>query len=134
MDIYMHEELRHQMAKKARNTALGALACSVILFSIPYIAIGLGALSILFAILSKGYHPKLEKDAKSGIRMGIIALCISLGILGSSIYKLKTDVAFRNDILDTIDSFYGEEYENLYGESFSDMFNELIGGGTNVDL
>jgi len=135
MDKYMYEENRLKMAHKAKSFGIAALAASAILFSIPYVGIGLGFLAILFAFLSKGYKPKLDKDAKIGVMIGTLGICVGVGILGTAFYKLSTDSTYRNDVLGIIDQMYGEEYEDLYGESITDMFNEMIGGGdSNVDL
>ena len=134
MDQYLHEETRLKMAHRAKAFGIAALASSVILFSIPYIAIGLGFLALMFGILSKGYKPSFDKDAKFGMGLSVVAICIGVGILGSTVYKLYNDTDYRNSILNTIDQFYGEEYEDAYGESFSDMFNEMIGESGDVNL
>lgn len=134
MDRYLYEENRLKMAHRAKSFGIAALASAVILFSIPYIAIGLGFLSILFAILSKGYKPKIDKDAKVGIAVAVLGIVVSFSILGSTFYKLYSDVEYRNTVTTIVDQMYGSEYEEQYGESFSDMINKLFGDSADVDL
>ena len=134
MDKFAYEETRLKYAHKARSFGIAAIASSLILYSIPYIAMGLGFFAILFAILSKGYKPTIDKDAKFGILFATIGICISVGVLGTTFYKFFNDEAYRNQIFSTIEQLYGDEYEDLYGESITDMWDSYTGGDGNVDL
>jgi len=131
MDKYLYEEYRLKMAHRARSFGIAAIASAAVLFSIPYIAIGLGFLAILFAILSKGYKPHLDRDAKFGVGISIIAICVGLTILGSTFYKLYTDADYRNSVTQAVDMLYGDSYEEMYGESFSDMMDTFFGDSGN---
>ena len=128
MDRYLYEETRLNLVRRARNFAVASLSCSIILFTAPYIAFGLGFFAILFAFLSKGYRPKMDKEAVTAVKFAIAGIVISFGIMFSLTYKLATDKEYRNDIITTMDSFYGAEYEAQYGMKPSDMLNKWFGG------
>lgn len=132
MDRYTYEDNRLRMAHKAHSFGIAALASSILLFSFPYFAIGFGFLSILFAILSKGYKPKIDRDAKHGMVFGIIAVCIGVTVLGSTTYKLYSDKEYRNTITTVIDEMYGDMYEEEFGENFSDIINDFFEGGDGI--
>ena len=135
MDSTLYEENRLKMAHRAKSFGFAALMCSVILFSIPYIAIGLGFLALLFGALSKGYKPKVDRDAKFGMTFAAIAIAIGIGVISSSFYKLATDAEYRGLVSEALDGIYGETYEEMYGENPSDILDEWFGGdSTNVDL
>lgn len=134
MDKFMYEETRLKYAHRARSFGIAAIASSLILYAVPYIAIGLGFLAILFALLSKGYKPKIDKDAKFGVIFATVGIVISVGVLGSTLYKFFNDVEYRNTILSTIEELYGDEYEELYGEDIGDMWDSMTGGNGDVDL
>lgn len=127
MDKYLYEENRLKMAHRARSFGVASLASAVVLFSIPYIAIGLGFLAILFAVLSKGYKPHVDRDAKFGIGIAIVGICIALSVLGSTFHKLYTDAEYRNNVTAVVDQLYGDTYEEVYGENFTDTMNRLFG-------
>lgn len=134
MDKYLYEETRLRMAHRAFSMGIWAIALTFILNFVPYLGIGLGALSILFAILSKGYKKKIDKDARIGVICSTIAIVVGLTTIGSSFYKLATDTEFRNSVFDIAEDLYG----SMYGEEFENMeefYNNLLGGGdSNVDL
>ena len=131
MDRYLYEETRLNLVRRARNFAVASLSCSIILFSAPYIALGLGFFAILFAFLSKGYRPKMDKEAVTAVKFAAAGIIISCTILFTLTYKLATDKEYRNDVISVMDSFYGTEYEAQYGMKPSDMLNQWFGGDTN---
>lgn len=134
MDKFLYEELRLRMAYKAKVFGIWALVLSVFLISIPYAAIGMAGLSILFAFLSKGYKPKIDRDAKLGVGLSVIGLVIAFVAIGSSFYKLSTDSEFRSNVFDYADELYENMYGDEYEENFSDMFEQYFGGDSHVDL
>ncbi|MBO4679177.1 MAG: hypothetical protein J5626_05860 [Lachnospiraceae bacterium] len=131
MDRYLYEETRLNLVRRARNFAVASLSCSIILFSAPYIALGLGFFAILFAFLSKGYRPKMDKEAVTAVKFAAAGIIISCTILFSLTYKLATDKEYRNDVISVMDSFYGTEYEAQYGMKPSDILSQFFGGDTN---
>lgn len=129
MDKYLYEETRLRLAHRAFTMGIWALSLVIIFSFIPYIGMGLGCLSIMFAILSKGYKRSIDKDAKIGIGLASIAICIGVATVGSSFYKLATDEGFRNEVFSFV-----EEYSNaMYGdeeatEEIMDFYEDLLGG------
>ena len=134
MDKYIHEEARLKMAHRARSFAIASLIAAVVLFSIPYIAIGLGFMAILFAILSKGYKSSIDKDAKVGVVVATISIAIGVSVIGSVFYKLKNDDAYRNTLFSIINEYYGDEYSELFKESFPGLFDGIEGGDFDVNV
>ncbi|MCR5722375.1 MAG: hypothetical protein K6G72_08535 [Lachnospiraceae bacterium] len=129
MDKYLYEETRLNLVRRARNFAVACLSCSIVLFSAPYISLGLGFFAILFAFLSKGYRPKMDKEAVTAVKFAVAGIVISCLILFSAYYKLSTDSEYRNTVTTAIDSLYGEEYKSLYGIGPSEIINKWFGGG-----
>ena len=76
MDRYLYEETRLNMVRRARNFAVASLSCSIILFTVPYIALGLGFFAILFAFLSKGYRGKMDREAVTAVKFAIVGIVI----------------------------------------------------------
>lgn len=134
MDKYLHEEYRLRTAHRALGFGLASLASACILFSAPFIAFGLGFFSILFACLSKGYKKTFDKDAKIGMALATVGIIISISVTGTAVHRLVSDKTFRNDVFTTLEQFYGSDYEEYYGESFPGSLEDLLGGGTDVDL
>ena len=128
MDRYLYEDTRLNLVRRARNFAVASLSCSIILFSAPYIGMGLGFFAILFAFLSKGYRPKMDKEAVTAVKFAIAGIVISCAITFSATYKLATDAEYRNEIVTAMDTLYGADYEAQYGMKPSDVFNKLFGG------
>lgn len=110
----------------ARSFGIGALVCAIFFSSIPFIPIGFGFLSILFAILSKGYSDKLAKAAKNGLISGILAIIVTISILGFTVFRIMTDSEYRQSIIDTSKMLYGDTYEQDYGIDIEDLFNQYI--------
>lgn len=131
MDRYLYEETRLNLVRRARNFAVASLSCSIVLFTAPYIAIGLGFFAILFAFLSKGYRPKMDKEAVTAVKFAVAGIIISSSILFTLTYRLATDKEYRNDVISTMDNFYGVEYEAQYGMKPSDILNQWFGGDGN---
>lgn len=129
MDKYLYEEIRLSMIKRAKFLGIASLACAIVFATIPFISMGLGFFAILFAILSKGYKPKLEKDSKFGLCLGIIGIVISLSITGSVVYKLYSDKEYRNSIYTIMDQFYGDTYKEEFGATPSEVMEKLFTGG-----
>lgn len=118
---------KERMKKRARLFGIAGLACAFLFSSIPYLSIGLGSFAVLWAILSRGTDYKLSKEAEIGIYTGIGAILISVFMLSMVFFTLKNDTEYRESVIETIDSIYGDSYEEAYGESFSDTLNRFLG-------
>ena len=129
MDKYLYEDTRLTLVRRARNFAVACLSCSIILFPAPFISLGLGFFAILFAFLSKGYRPKMDKEAVTAVKFAVAGIVISGFIRFSAYYRLATDTEYRNTVITTIDKAYGDQYKALYGTGPSEIINQWFGGG-----
>nr|MBQ8253141.1 hypothetical protein [Lachnospiraceae bacterium] len=97
------------------------MSCAFIFF-----AMVTGGLSILFAILSKGNHPKMSYPARAGITASVAGIILSV-ILTSAVFYLVFNSSEYRELLNTT-------YESMYGESFDEALEEIYpslqGGGT----
>ena len=84
-----------------------------------------GGLSILFAILSKGNHPKMHFMAKSGITISTIALILSVIITSSAVYLVFNSPEYRELLNTTSESMYGETFD----EALEKATSSTQGGG-----
>lgn len=78
-----------------------------------------GGLSIVLALLSKGYEQKMSSQAKTGVICSLIGLVLNCLIVGGSLYTV-----FSNE---EVFEQFDQMYEQIYGESFSDMYEEITG-------
>lgn len=120
------------MSRRAKNFGLASVFCLFLLFSFPFVAAILGAFAILFAILSKGYHDKMDKDASFGVKLGAASLIIGASIVAFSFAKLYFDESFRQQTMSVVDMYYGPEYEEQFGMSPSELIESIIGGSSNA--
>lgn len=99
--------------------ALGIAAIVSAVMMTVYFPFILGGISIVLALLSKGYEKKMAGPAKIGIVCSIVGLILDLFIVGGSTYFVFTNEAAYNQ--------FNSMYESIYGESFSDMYKEITG-------
>lgn len=132
MDRYLHEEYRLLMVRRARSFGVASVIFLFLLFSFPIVAGFLGFFAIFFAILSKGYNDKMDREAALGVKLGIVSILISLTITASAYIKLYTDADFRRETFSYIDSIYGEQYKNEFGATPSELVEKWIGGASNA--
>ncbi len=114
----MPKELSNSMAKTSMILAIIGLIC-VFTFTV-YPAMVLGALSIIIALLSKGCKPKLHSQAKTGVALGITALCINLAITIGSFVLIFSDPDYYEQ--------FNQMYEQINGERFDDVLDEIKNG------
>ncbi len=94
-----------------------------------YLPLILGSLSILFAILSKGYGQKLLTGAKIGIATAVSGLVLILTIISSVVGLLlgssrETLVNFGQQMDQQIEEQMGISPENILGESYEDLMKD----------
>jgi len=102
---------------------LGVLAftsCSFI-----FTAMIAGGLSILFAILSKGNHPKMHFIAKSGVMASVAAMVLSVIITAFTVYMVFYNPEYRKMLNTTYESMYGITFD----EALEEMYPSTQGGG-----
>ena len=125
MDRYLYEETRLNLVRRARNFAVASLSCSIILFSAPDIGIGLGFFAILFAILSKGYRRKMDKEAATAVKFAIAGIILSIGIMAVRIATGRLTLTYT---LPDADGNYSTEDDTAYNWNSSELINKLLGG------
>lgn len=131
MEPYVYEEARQRMIRLSRNLGIAALVISFMFSPLFFLVIGLTALSVLFALLSRGKRAHIDKTARTGVIAGAVATVITLGMLGQNVYRLYNDADYRNRLIETSEAMYGDAYRELYGIEISDLFNDFFGGGSN---
>ncbi len=132
MDKYLHEEYRLLMVRRARNFGVASLFFLFLLFSFPIVAGFLGFFAILFAVLSKGYNDKMDREAAFGVKLGVVSIVISIVITASAYIKLYTDEDYRRETFTYIDALYGEQYKDEFGVTPSELVEKWIGGTSNA--
>lgn len=85
-----------------------------------------GGLSILFAILSKGNHPKMHFMAKSGIIASVFSIILSVIITASMFYLVFHSPQYREALNTTYESMYGKTFD----EALEEIYPSTQGGGT----
>jgi hypothetical protein len=110
-----HNELDKHVNLATLSLVLGLISIPFCFFM--YTGIILGGIAIVMAILSKGTAQRLLPQAKKGIFYGSIGVVLGYAVLISSIHNLVTDPAYRQQL-----NQFSEQY---YGESMDDMLKEL---------
>jgi len=78
----------------------------------------LGALAIVFALLSRGGQMKMSPRAKLGLILGIFAIILTTVVtIGAVSIALEEYGSFEN-ILREYCNMYGYDFEELYGDMF----------------
>ncbi len=124
MDYNQNYQNVQSFKKPAGNMANASFVLAITAISstflgtliLPFI---FGGISILLAILSKGYEPKMTGSAKAAITCSIVALVINTLLFGGyTMYIFTNEDAFEQ---------FDATYESMYGESFSDMYEDVTG-------
>ena len=133
MDRYLYEETRLNLVRRSRNFAVACLSCSLVLFSAPEISLGLGFFSILFAFLSKGYRPKMDKEAVTAVKFALAGIAIGSAVLFARVYRTMTGPVYTNGDITALEESYEAQYEKQFEERFgvkpSEMLDKWLGGG-----
>lgn len=131
-----NNEYHYRQQQLSRNPGMTMATISMIfgigsIFTILtiYLSLILGSLSILFAILSKGYGQKLLAGAKIGIgtAIGSMALVITImvsvvGLILGSSRETMLDLGRQMD--QQIEDQMGISPEDLLGESYEDIMKQ----------
>lgn len=95
--------------------AIGAiLSCAVF-----YGAYILGALAILFALLSRGYQMKMSSKAKLGLILGIAAIILSTVLTIGSLYIAIEEFGSIENALREYCQMFGLDFEQEFGPLFN---------------
>lgn len=133
MDKYLYGETRIMMSRRSKVLGILAVASGILFFVFPLLAIILASFAILFAFLSKGYHPKYDKDAKKGMILGTIVLSIFLALGTFGVCEFVFDDEFREAFYQELDEKYEDTYGELLGVKPSELFKEILPGGDTND-
>lgn len=112
------------------SLVLGIL--SLILCCCCYVSVPLGALGIIFAILSKGASIRMSGRSKTGLGLSIAGLCITLLLTASIFFGgfLYGDKAnFNRQFKDYMEYYLGDEYDS---EELDDLFRQYMGDDYNL--
>lgn len=89
-------------------------------------------LSILFALLSKGYRSKLHSFALTGIVTSAIGLVCSIAVwicLIAFLFLMAEPGRLSSEFWNT----YKQTGEQIYGDDFDDMLKQIYGDDFNID-
>lgn len=127
MDRIVHEETRARIARTATTMGIVSLVIVILVPSLDFLGMMLGAFSLLLSFLSKGKRKAYDKIA---ILTASVAIAISVISIGSMLFKLKTDKEYRDARLDEVTTVYSEMYGPEYAEYFEEMrsyFDNILG-------
>ncbi|MBR4027619.1 MAG: hypothetical protein IKJ01_08745 [Lachnospiraceae bacterium] len=85
----------------------------------------LGALAILFALLSKGGNMKMSSKSKRGLVLGIAGIIISTAFYGIAFYIAFSEFGSLEGILRQYCEMMGYDFEELYGQLFGAISTQL---------
>ena len=91
---------------------------SLILCSCLYLSIPMGAMAILFALLSRGGSMSLSVKARNAILLGIVGIVITVAFYSVSIYIALQEAGSLENLLRETCEMYGYDFETLFGEYF----------------
>ena len=102
--------------------AIGSCILFLWMFFLPIL---FGGLSVIFAILSKGYELTLPSFSKIGLITGIVGIAVNIGAYIACFVMIFTTPELKLMFYDTLNESM-QFYEDFYGESYfpySDTFN-----------
>ena len=97
--------------------AIGALVSCTCFYG-AYI---MGALAILFALLSRGGQMKLSSKAKFGLILGIVAIVLTTIITTVSVYIVIEEFGSIENVLREYSEMYGIDFEQEFGPLFEEL-------------
>ena len=100
----------------ARSLGIFSIFCAF--FSVFFGAFICGGMAIILAILSKGYHTKMERNAKFGLVAGIIGVVFQISTLAIGVYNIINVPEFREQ--------FNSLYEQMYGAPVDDSINDFL--------
>lgn len=101
---------------EAASWALAIAAVfSCLFFYVSYI---LGALAIVFALLSRGAQMKMSPKAKLGLAIGIFAIILTTVLTVGAVYIAIEEYGSIENILREYCNMYGLNFEEMYGDMF----------------
>lgn len=119
MDYNLQNQSTKQPAPK-RGFAIASMICGILslVLCCPGVGLPLGALAILFAVLTRSKKQSMDSMTITGIITGSIGLFVSIVITISLIYSFSLP-SFQSEIYDT--------WEEIYDEETADMLADFYG-------
>lgn len=105
-----YEQIRQN--NQIRTFASASLFCgtlSLLMCCTGILSVPVGALGILFAVLSKRADRPIHPASKTGIRLSCIGIVLGLAFLAYSIYMVATDPEYQKMYLETL-QYYSQYY------------------------
>lgn len=118
---YTPPQFQFQSAKSANifETASLALSIGAIIFCTSfYLAYILGALAIVFALLSRGEQMKMGSKARLGFILGIAAIILTTVVTVGAFYTALVEFGSIEGLIREYCNMYGLDFEELYGDLF----------------
>ena len=101
---------------ESASLALATAAVFTCLFF--YASYILGALAIVFSLLSRGGQMKLSTKAKFGLSLGIFAIIFTTILTIGGLYIMVEEYGSIENILREYYNMYNLDFEELYGHMF----------------
>ncbi len=101
---------------------LGLLSCVILYFSLP-----LGALGILFALLSRGSRPHMTTRAKVGLGLSAAGLVLTLSLTATALYQYRdlfSSDQFQEQLKDYLEYYYQEQEPQDADDLLDDLFDD----------
>ena len=99
---YDPENYPKRYSEGLRSAARALSILCIFTIGFIYLSVPLGALAILFALLSCGAH-KLKKAQKSTIRLAVIGMLLSAAVTGYMFYRVYSDPVLYAQMQDMVD-------------------------------
>ena len=108
---------------------------SVISFLVFFISIPLGALAIVFALLSRG-DGLMQARARISIILSAIALAASIFLTSYAVYQIVTNPLLQSEFEAAIESYYGEDFflPDQYSGGLIENLPSPYSGGMTDDM
>lgn len=122
-DFDLNQEKQDSMPPQPDGFSSAALVLgilSLVLCCCCYVSIPLGALGILFAILSKR-GSLMSGRSRAGLGLSIAGLCLTLLMTVSMVLTVLRDNTFWDTLEDTMKYYQGKDYDS---DDLEDFFHE----------
>lgn len=119
---------RLEMDRSSSRLATASLVLGIIsiLGSFCCLPFVLGALGIIFALLSKRSTDEMPKNAKTGLVCSIIGLVISIAFIIFTCVFSYVEIFNNPENLETFKDVYRQQYEQIYQEEMPVYMEDFL--------
>lgn len=114
MNYYYPQRSTHFETAALTLGILSIVCCTCI-----YLSIVLGALAIIFALLSKGGTTSMSTKALISLILGVSGIVLTVAFFGISLYTMLVQYGSFENILRTYCTMAGLDFDQIYGPLFS---------------